>query len=179
MTYNQGTKINLRVHKDEDFDAYFLALNNPLVQEGQGTFTPVSEKAARKYFDEESDPDSGDFRFIIETKEGVGVGQVVLMRIDRQNRRGQAALCIWNPDNWGRGYATEATGLLLKFAFEELCLHKVSLHNGVFEFNKGAIKVYEKCGFRREGIRREEYFHKGRWWDVIDMGILENEYFNK
>lgn len=99
------------------------------------------------------------------------------MRIDRQNRCGQAAISIWNPDNWGKGYATEATNLLLKFAFEELCLHKVSLHRGVFSFNERAVRVYEKCGFRQEGIRREEYFHRGKWWDIIDMGILESEYF--
>lgn len=74
MTFNHGTEINLRAHKNEDFESYFNALNNPVVQEGQGVFTPVSEKTARKYFEEESDPDSNDFRFIIETKEGIGIG---------------------------------------------------------------------------------------------------------
>ncbi len=56
MTYNNGTRINLRAHKEEDFPSYFRALNDPGVQEGQGTFTPVSEKFCKKIFPGRSEP---------------------------------------------------------------------------------------------------------------------------
>ena len=39
-----------------------------------------------------------------------------------------------------------------------------------------AIASYEKCGFKREGVLREEHFARGKYHDTIVMGILESEY---
>ena len=52
-------------------------------------------------------------------------------------------------DYWGNGYGTDAMRLMLRFAFDELNLQRVSL--GVYAYNPRAIRSYEKAGFRREG----------------------------
>ncbi len=73
-------------------------------------------------------------------------------------------------DYWGKGYGTEAMKLILRFAFVELGLHRVSLD--VFDYNPRGVKSYEKAGFRREGVEREMIKRDGRRYDVIFMGVL-------
>lgn len=106
-------------------------------------------------------------------------GSISLLKIYWTERRGDTGVSLWDTADWGKGYASDAMRILLKFAFEELNLHRVRLHNGVYEFNSRAIKLYEKCGFTKEGIRRKEFYHRGKWWDVIDMAILDEDYFSK
>jgi len=76
----------------------------------------------------------------------------------------------------GKGYGTEATQLMLSYAFETLNLNRVEL--GVYDFNKQAIHVYEKAGFIREGIKRQDKFVNGRYADALIYGILASEYFS-
>lgn len=77
-------------------------------------------------------------------------------------------------DCWGKGYGTDAMRLILKYAFTELNLFRVSLN--VFEYNPRAIRSYEKAGFKHEG-RIREFLHKdGKYYDLIYMGILRSEW---
>ena len=64
---------------------------------------------------------------------------------------------------------------MLRFAFDEMNLNRVSLH--VFEFNERAIACYEKCGFKLEGRLREAHFADGKYSDELIMGILRHEFF--
>ena len=63
---------------------------------------------------------------------------------------------------------------MLRFAFEELNLHRVELE--VYDFNPRAMRCYEKAGFRLEGTRRQAHFHQGAYHDVHLMGILRDEF---
>lgn len=174
---NMGSvKVNLRGYSGKEMDDYFQALTDPFIQEGGGMFVPFCDCSAYGKDENECLKESCEERFIVETAEGKLIGSSLLLEMDRQNRNAKAAIAIWDPADWGKGYGTAALLLLLKHAFEELKLHRISLHNGVFEFNERAIALYKKCGFRIEGIRRQEYFHQGRWWDVVEMAILEDDY---
>ena len=178
MTGSKSPAIKLRKQVQDDYEMYFQALLDPFIQEGGEMMVPFNECEALKFEGEtgieETQPT--EFRFIIETEEGQAVGSAILTEIDRLNNNAKTALAIWNPDNRGKGYGAGALKKLLKFAFEEVKLHRLSLPNGVFEFNKGAIALYKKCGFRVEGVRRQEYFHDGQWWDVVEMGIIVSDY---
>lgn len=59
-------------------------------------------------------------------------------------------------------------------AFEELNLHRVDLR--VLEYNKRAIKCYEKCGFIKEGVEREGALIEGKYETDVFMSILDREY---
>jgi RimJ/RimL family protein N-acetyltransferase len=84
-------------------------------------------------------------------------------------------LSIWIGEGYRNGgNGTEALRLALGYAFGELKLHKVYLR--VLEYNARAIRTYEKCGFRVEGILREEMKVGGRWHALVYMGILADEY---
>ena len=72
------------------------------------------------------------------------------------------------------GRASEAMWLVLCFAFETLNLH--SVHLGVYEYNDGAIECYRKLGFTEVGRHREDRWAQGRYWDSIEMDMLEYEW---
>ncbi len=75
---------------------------------------------------------------------------------------------------WGRGYGTDAMRVILRYAFTELNLYRVSLD--VFEYNTRAIRSYEKVGFVVEGRARRVLHRDGQRWDEIFMGILREEW---
>jgi len=75
---------------------------------------------------------------------------------------------------WGKGCGTDAMRVMLRFAFTELNLHRVSL--GVFEYNPRAVRSYEKAGFVLEGRTRQDVRRDGRYWDSLWMGILREEW---
>jgi len=101
------------------------------------------------------------------------LGQIVLTGIDEA--RGCADLSLsMRPCTRGRGYGSDAIGLVLGLAFDGLGLHRVGLD--VLSINARAHALYEGMGFRVEGRRRDAYRDGDGWCDAIDMGILEDEY---
>src|SRR3954451_1770645 len=66
---------------------------------------------------------------------------------------------------------------MLSHAFDRLGLHRVGL--SVFEFNERARRAYEKAGFQVEGRLRAAIARDGRWWDELQMGILNEEWLER
>lgn len=81
---------------------------------------------------------------------------------------------IGERDYWGKGYGTDAMQVILRYAFCQLNLHRVSL--SVFDYNPRAIRSYEKAGFVREGVEPQFLEREGKRWDIILMGILRSEW---
>lgn len=79
-----------------------------------------------------------------------------------------------DPRQWNNGYATEAARTMLKFAFEQLRLHRVEAR--VVANNQNSVHLLEKLGMRQEGKFREQEFFKGRYWDTLLYAILEDEW---
>ncbi|MBN1683153.1 GNAT family N-acetyltransferase [Candidatus Bathyarchaeota archaeon] len=83
--------------------------------------------------------------------------------------------CI-HRDYWGRGIATEITGILLKFGFRELNLHRIIATCD--PRNQASINILEKNGFRREGYFKEHKLMRGNWRDSLFYAILDKEWKN-
>jgi diamine N-acetyltransferase len=102
------------------------------------------------------------------------IGSCQLHSIDNIHRSAELQIRIGNTSQRGRGYGFQAVRLLLKFAFDDLNLNRVYLH--VFSTNATAIRLYEKAGFTKEGTLREAAHINGEYIDVIEMGIVRDEY---
>jgi RimJ/RimL family protein N-acetyltransferase len=102
------------------------------------------------------------------------IGTCRLHSIDAVHRSAELQIRLGDVAARGVGCGTEAVTLLLQFAFRDLNLHRVVLH--VFSSNAAAIRVYEKAGFRREGVLRKAAHIDGEYVDVLIMGILRDEY---
>ena len=78
-----------------------------------------------------------------------------------------------NPLYWGKGYGTETSRTLIKSGFEYFNLHKVEA--GVAVENIRSIKVLEKSGMTREGLRRKILPIRGNWIDNYHYAIVEDD----
>nr|WP_280635571.1 GNAT family protein [Bacillus sp. 165] len=105
------------------------------------------------------------------------VGFVALHSIEWNNRAGLLAIGIGEAKNRNKGYGTDALRLILRFAFEELNLDRVGLD--VIDYNKSAIRAYEKAGFQHEGRMRAAVYRDGKHYDRVIMGILRSEWAAK
>ena len=81
---------------------------------------------------------------------------------------------IGEHDCWGKGYGTEATRLILDYAFTVLGLHNVMLR--VFSYNERAIRSYRKVGFKEMGRRRQAQRIGGQTYDVVYMDCLATDF---
>lgn len=115
-----------------------------------------------------------DRAFVMESEEGKYLGNISLHEIDRQAGKARMSILIANIEERGKGYGTSAIKKLLEIAFNEMKLHKVLLV--VFESNEKARALYRKCGFRKEGILKDEYFVEGKYHDMARMAILEEKW---
>ena len=79
------------------------------------------------------------------------------------------------PAYQGRGYGSEAIEWALDYAFRRAGLHRVRVR--AFGWNDGAIRLYKRLGFVAEGTERSAYWFKGRFWDGLDFGMLEDEWW--
>lgn len=98
------------------------------------------------------------------------IGSCQLLAFDRTHRTAELQIRIGDEQARGHGYGRQAVGLLLRFGFDDLNLHRIGLH--VLADNAAAIRTYEKAGFVREGVLREAAYVDGRHRDVVVMGIL-------
>lgn len=111
---------------------------------------------------------------ILTRAEGKVIGNCGLHQIDWSNRNAILGIFIGDKNYWGKGFGTDATKTLLGYAFKEAGLHRVELQ--VFAFNLRAIRVYDKCGFKLEGVRRQALYREGEWHDEHIMAILRDEW---
>ena len=102
------------------------------------------------------------------------IGFINLWIITWASAEGRVGIGIGERADWGQGYGTDAMQLLLRFAFAELNLARVSLE--ALAKNARAIRSYQKAGFMLEGAQRQWEKRDGRRSDVVVMGILREEY---
>ena len=102
------------------------------------------------------------------------IGNTGLRGIDHRNRSAAFGILIGEPSARGRGHGTEATRLVLDYAFTALGLHSVML--AVAEFNLAGRRAYERAGFRESGRRRQCRWLGGRLWDDVYMDCLASEF---
>lgn len=104
------------------------------------------------------------------------VGFVVLWGLEWTHGEAIVSIALGEPEYWGKGLGTEAMRMILRYAFTELNLHRVTLW--VFGYNQRAIRSYEKAGFQKEGVVRELVSRDGQRHDVHIMGILWEDWLN-
>ncbi|MCA1725758.1 MAG: GNAT family N-acetyltransferase, partial [Thermomicrobia bacterium] len=104
------------------------------------------------------------------------IGNALWRDIDYRNRTAAMAIFIGDAADRGKGYGTEATRLMLDYAFTALGLHSVMLT--CYAFNLAGQRAYEKAGFRECGRRHECHWMGGRFWDEIYMECLASEFIS-
>jgi [ribosomal protein S5]-alanine N-acetyltransferase len=76
--------------------------------------------------------------------------------------------------HWGKGYATEALFRMLKFGFADLNLHRIEA--GAAVENTASLRVMEKAGMKKEGLKRKILPVRDTWIDAYGFAILAEEF---
>jgi RimJ/RimL family protein N-acetyltransferase len=149
---------------------------------------PHQIKKKYEAIEKEVDENRGLFYFTIRKREeksneqGEGVqeerlvGFARIFWIEWNNGAAAMQLGIGDPNDWRQGYGSDALRLLLRFAFCELNLFRLSAV--VPEYNTAALRLFHKAGFVEEVRRREALQRDGRRWDLVHLGILQEEWQN-
>ena len=171
----KGKLVNLRAIERKDLDEIMKWVNDQEVTKYLTAFLyPISRVEEEKFLERAMSRNDTEKNLVIETKEGVYIGQISLHKIDWKNNNAELGIIIGNKGYWGKGYGTEAIKILLHHAFNQMNFYRIYLR--VFEYNQRGINCYKKCGFKEEGRLRKGHFYDGKYHDVILMGILKDEF---
>lgn len=175
-----GELVNLRAFTDDDIKPSVSFMNDMeiILNLDDDAPMPQSYETQKEWFEEmrKNKKKYNSFFWAIETKDGKFIGGCGVNRMDSKNRAAQVGIFIGDREYLGKGYGTDAMKVLMEFLFEEYNVNKVKLN--VFDYNKRAIKSYEKCGFKTEAILRETVFRYGKYQDMRSIAILKEEYFS-
>ncbi|MDP9379213.1 MAG: GNAT family N-acetyltransferase [Chloroflexota bacterium] len=150
--------------------------NDLLTSRNRGTsLRPVTfEEAMAGYERVASDSASSAWFTLYELSTWRPIGLTWWDEINYRDRTAAYSIFIGETETRGKGYGTEATRLMLDYAFTVLGLHNVMLITA--EFNTGGLRAYKKAGFREFGRRRQSYPVGGKLWDDIYMECLATEF---
>lgn len=165
-------QVKLRPHTEADLPRYVAWLNDPEVTQFTQVEGPLTLEDERAWFERISAPDCPTRNWAIEA-DGRHVGNCAL-HIDESGQKAGFGILIGDKNQWGRGYGTAALREVLRIGFEEMDLQRV--HLTALARNTRGIRCYQKCGFRHEGLRRRHFLKRGKWEDVVCMGILREEW---
>jgi RimJ/RimL family protein N-acetyltransferase len=165
------------IDPEADAEAFAAWFDDPMSTRLAGfrPVWPMNREAARERLEEWAKAAPGTINFAARTlADDRLVGGIGIMDINHADGNAQLGLSIYRQDDWGHGYGREMMMLALRYAFNELNLHRVWLTTS--SFNERAMKLYEKVGFRHEGRGREHVLLDGVRWDIVYMGILRDEF---
>ncbi len=169
----RGETVILREQREEDAAFFAYWFSQPEIMFRCGFTEPTDAEKERRRISE--DHRSGDsVWFTITDREGAIIGETGLLRMFPAWHCTDFTIIIPDPDMQHKGYGTEAIGMMLDMAFDELEMNRVSI--GVVGLNTDALAFYKKIGFKQEGIQEQGYFYNGEYSDFVMMRILREEW---
>ncbi len=168
--------VSLRARTDDDFDILYRLAADLDTWEERNPWPPAP--LTRKRFDarlarlEDGDATDDLVSFVVDV-DGAAVGGASLFGFDPFAHHAEAGIGLV-PEARGRGIGTAAIVQLVEFGFVRRNLRRIHLQ--AIASNTGAIRAYEKAGFTIEGRRREHAWVRGRYEDIVLMGILRSEH---
>lgn len=107
-------------------------------------------------------------------KEDGHIGNITLENISVVNRSAEFAIILGDKRHWGKGIGLLAGKALVRHGFEKINLHRI--YCGTAASNEGMKKLALALDMSQEGIRRQHLFLEGEWVDMIEYGVLRDEF---
>lgn len=170
-----GKKVCLRAYEPEDIELATKYINDKELKKLLVTTIPfpMTLWEEEEWIKSQKSNNQGIYNFAIEDiKTGKYIGGCGIQSVNWLSRVAIVGIMIGDKDYLGKGYGTDAMKILIDFIFNEMNINKIRL--GTFSFNKRAIKSYEKCGFKVEGVLKNEIFKEGKYYDEIIMSLFRD-----
>jgi diamine N-acetyltransferase len=170
----QGKRVGLGALRHDLIPAYLRWRSDPEVMRGTGESTQVpTVEAIQAWYEQATRPGNTDVHFTIyDLNDLAPVGTALLVRVNQHAGTAEFGLSIGERRNQGLG--SEATRLVLDWAFTVMGLHNILLVT--FSWNLPAIRAYSKAGFREIGRRRGAALTLGQRYDQVLMDAVADEF---
>jgi RimJ/RimL family protein N-acetyltransferase len=173
-----GENVRLRGVESGDWGHFrALAQHTMDVRNADLVEPPRSDDSFRSWTISRAERASGEdaFRLIIEkARDRTFAGTVTVGETDRRAGRFKIGIAIAREQR-RRGYATEATQMILTYMFAEQRYNKCEVE--VHASNTASLALYRKLGFTEEGRLRQHEFFAGAYQDVVLLGITAAEHW--
>jgi RimJ/RimL family protein N-acetyltransferase len=168
-----GEHVILRAFERDDAERCYRWMNDPNIVRTLKTRYPIAFQNELEWLDRAMDGHATERHFAIERKDDRShIGNASIHDIDWVSRVASFGLFIGEPTAWNRGFGSDAIGTLVRFAFEEMNLHKLRIH--VFDYNDRAKHVLEAQGFVQEGRLRREFYREGTYHDIVILSTFRD-----
>jgi RimJ/RimL family protein N-acetyltransferase len=174
----EGENICFIPQNSDNINLYVKWLNDPKVRIYSRNIVPLRVEDIKKWFEPQEGRTPGYIGFEIwHKKDKKAIGNVGLGLLDWINGFANVGVTIGEPAYWNKNIATEATELIIEYAFNELNLNK--LHGGVCVKNIASWSVAEKIGFQLEGIREQEWYVDGEYLGLKAYCLLKEDWMKR
>lgn len=172
--YGKITKLRAVEEKDIEFLRHLI--NDPHIESKTGGWNfPIAINQQKKWYGSLSDNKNLNLSICkIEDTESRCIGMLSLAEIDWKNRCTSHGIKL-SEEERGKGIGKDVVLSIMKYVFEELNLNR--LETTILESNKASQKLHiEKCGWKKEGIKREAIFKNGKYQDNLMVAITKKDY---
>jgi len=141
-----------------------------------GWHFPFSKRSTEEWIKNRKDNNLNSHVFCIDVPDVGLIGTANLVDIDWKNGNAFHGMMLGDIDTRGKGYALDSVMAIMRYAFDELGLYR--LDGSMISTNIRSIKFYiEKCGWKKEGVKKGWYYRRGERFDKIVVGITKDEYY--
>ena len=167
----KGDVVTLRAIEERDADVLREMINDPNVEQMVvGWSFPVSKAAQIRWIQNLQQNDKNQ-RYIVDVQ-GSGVGMASITNIDTKNGTFVVNIKLLDKAK-GKGVGYETVQLLLAYGFQELNLHCATAC--ILDYNITSQKLFEKCGFQKDGVLRKRIYKKGEYHDLYAYSLIKEE----
>jgi len=171
-----GNEVYLRPLIEADADGpYATWFNDEEVCQGNSHHVfPYTPEAARDYIRFAAETRSDLVLAIVTREDHRHIGNITLQKIHPVYHSAEFSIVIGDKSAWGTGYGAEAGRLICDHGFRAMNLHRI--HCGTFSNNIAMQRLAAHLGMKQEGVRRQAAFKSGQYLDIIEYGVLKEEY---
>lgn len=169
----KGKKVVLQPPKMSEAKQYLVWLDDDEVTRYISSFTGLDLEKEKEFL-KKIGKEKGKIYWSVYTKEGRHIGSTSLHDYTPNHKRTSWGIIIGDKSQWNKGYGADILRTVMAYSFNKLKLNRFELE--VFHKNIAGIKCYTKCGFKKEGVRRNFFMKNDEIYDSIMMSVLKNEY---
>lgn len=173
MNTLKGEHIRLRALELNDLEFLYALENDESVWEVSNTTSPYSKFVLQEYL-------KNSYRDIYEVKQlrlviclcedERPIGFIDLFDFEPKHKRVGVGIIIFSEEDRNKGYALQSLELVRNYAFAHLKVHQIFAN--ITEENKASIRLFEKSGFEKAGIKKDWIFSEGNFKNEIIYQLL-------
>lgn len=167
--------VRIRKFERKDIPKKVEWINNPQNNKFLHYDIPLEVEKTQKWFD--SNIGRTDRYDAVIEADGVPCGTIGLLEIDKKNSKAEYYIAMGETSLKGKGISTQASKILLDYAFGELKLNRIYLYTETE--NIPAQRLFEKLGFIKEGCIRNDIVSHGKFVDRYIYGLVRDEYLKE